>query len=550
MRISALDILAQFPETETVSETMCENGKHGKLKSVNEDLQEETKDGVDVGKTSSKTVDKLPESNWENKVTSWSTTDDVKKKNKKKGLFNNKKVKNSPNRVSESESTEQLGNQDDGKKEHKTHIRKEKLKSAQSLGWLNIFRHKNSADDEKSKEMRSKKERRPLKKSQSFDTNSLSRNSRLSRMDSIRKVFKKRESVAQVESKPIDNVKCVEISSPILKSNVESKNLVDREVFLRDRSYQMDTTKIKKNRSESQPAVSSSEVNVNNNESTSSAKVDNGESKVESVVGNGFVDPPKSPETEESPVPPARHKHLRMKQRLSIQGPEELLKHDSSEDEIKDDKNDYQVDEDEDNLKSYSKDDVEMKKCPDEVKLNDDEISNTDTSLLPDTGNNIDEPSKEDEGTIDVVFVDQEPVAEPIVNDEQRNFDDNENLGFKFVEGVADDVSPTNDTILSSYQVSQPLVSPQSPGSDEEVFVDCNDEGVSFDSAILVDKSQDTGTETSPVRVKMPAGRSVSDITSRTSSNVIDEKKQKKPNSFSGGLSVFINSCLVPFIQV
>ncbi|XP_028402381.1 uncharacterized protein LOC114525321 isoform X2 [Dendronephthya gigantea] len=512
VRASALDILAKFPKTETVSEVMDENCKQSGLKSVNEDSQEELEDGVDVKKTSSKAVS---ESKRENEVSSWSTTDDVKKMNKKKGLFNKKSKDNSIS-VPESKSTEKLANPKAGKKGHKTRIRKEKAKSAQSIGWK-IFRKQHSAkDDEEYMEVKSKKGKTPLKKSQSFDNNSSPKNPQLKRMDSIRKIFKKRQPVLPDESSTIDNVKCVEISSPILKTEMKSKHLVEREFFMRDRALQMDTTKIKRVASENKPAVCSSKVKVNNNESTSSLKVDNDESKDESVVGNGFVDQPESPETEEDPVPPVRHKHLE-KKRVSMQCDEVSVEQDSTEDE-----NNYcdnhQAEKDKNDLKSNRKDDVDLKKFLNEVKLNDTDIPSTNTILKK-------EHSEEDEEKNDFVFVDPEPVVERIVNDE-----------IVILGSVTDDVSSISNPTSSSSQVCQsPPIPLESPGSDGEVFEDCIDEDISFNRAVI-DKSKESGQDSSPVSVNMPAGRSVSDITSQTSADVFAKGKKEKPHphSFSG----------------
>lgn len=537
VRSSALDILAQFPKTETIS-TMEGSDRPTTLNVVQEDAEEgrhECMDSVDGRRAE------------QHQVSSWSSTSDIKKKHKKKGLFNNKKVKDLTS-LSGSKSSEQLGNQENAKKEKKK-IRKEKAKSAQSFGWLNALRGKSTSTEERSRDTKSKKQRKPLKKSQSFNSDSLPRSSQLNRMDSFRKLFKRpRDSAALVETKPLDNVKCMEISSPILKSDFRSKNLVDREVFLRERAYQIDKTKMKTVENKSDVHVS----NANNiDASVNIGNYDSNEWTAEGVVGNGYT--PGTPESQESPVAPVRRKHLQKKQRLSLLDSEGSLQDDLSQDN--ENNEDFEQDQgnnsDRVHVKSNTKNDEEVQpsEYSNEPRHNDQEWPNHNACSAHEANNNLDKSIPQKDRTCNIVNIDHAQVTGSAIDVERDNV---ENLNYVIVESV-----PTSRTQIGE-QASTPqspdwgshvtpdaspahirkhASTPESPESEfEEVFVDCiNDENIYLDSAtLLVDKPQVANDETDGA--SMPATRWSSDVTSRASQRAITKvMQQKKPASFSGG---------------
>ena len=548
---------------------MEDSNKHGTLNVIEEDTQCERKtDCVDNKLKSSQSVGQLSgECQLEqNEDISWSSTSDIKKKHKKKGLFHhNKKVKDISN-LSESKSTEQIGKQEKAKKQKKK-VRKEKAKSVQSMGWspMNIFRGKNTVTEEKPSDTTSKKHK-PVQKSQSFDGNSVPRSTQLNRMDSFRKLFKRpRDSAASAETQPIDNVKCVEISSPILKSDFTSKNLVDREVFLRERAYQLDKTKV--NRVES---VSS--VNENDDTSVSNDSDGTNERETESVFCNGDVEPEHRPQSQESPIPPLRHKHLQKKQRLSMQGVEGLLQDDVCQDNENNNENyDRKIDNDTVHVVSNTEKDEEVndpsKKANyietcfeyvDESEHNNQGQPEDNTCVAKEVNCNIERNIVQSERPCEVVNHLQ--AAEMEVGDEQQTIDvDNiVNNNYVVVENVPCDSSTTAPSNATPTQTGEhvsalqspeganmtpdvlPVTSknsaPQLPESEfEEVFVECiNDENISLDSAtVMVDKSQVGSDKTDGV--SMPTGRWNSDVTSRASQRAINKVIQKKPASFSGG---------------
>ena len=554
VRSSALDILSKFPQTETI---MDMGNKHTRLNAVEEDAQVQGDECLDSGPTSSKYAHESAQI----EVKSWSATGDIKKKHKKKG---NKKVKDK-SIPSERDNLEQGDNIKDNAKKAKKKIRKEKAHSAQSLKWfkpLKVFRGKPTVTETTHEDIKDKKQKRPLQKSQSFDENSLPRSSQLNRMNSFRKLFKRqRDSAALGETKPINNQKCMEISNPILKSDFRSKNLVDREVFLRERAYQIDKTKVKQEKKENE---ASSNINTNNNTKKNSALFDNSdESEMKSEVTiNGYVKTQETPECNENPVAPVRHKHLQKKQRLSMLGPEELQQDDLAVDDKEENTDDndenscmvnnkehdeLQIDIDQDNEHKISYLSTEIKDKED-FEYNEAEIADK----------NIDENTKQD-----IIDDSEQQVNKPIVNDEIKEVkvDNDENLNHVIMESepghssVITDTSSTNlDEKTSSpiEEVISPVVpdesherirhefsTPQSPESEnEDVFIDCiNDEKISFDSAtVLVDQPQVKTKKTGQVEdTSMPSGRSISDVNSRESQRAISKAIQKKPASFSGG---------------
>ena len=563
VRSSALDILAQFPKTETVSATE-DSKKQTMLNAIKEDAQcEQKSDCVDSNPKCSQSVDQLsseckPE---QNEVISWSSTSDIKKKHKK-GLFShNKKVKNSSGDLSGSNSTvQQLGNQEKTKKEKKK-IRKEKAKSAQPGGWLsmNIFGGKNTVTEEKPTETKSKNKKKPLQKSQSYDTNSLPRSSQLNRMDSFRKLFKRpRDSAALAETKPIDNVKCVEISSPILKSDFKSKNLVDREVFLRERAYQVDKRKV--NRVESGvPNVNNDDTSVNNDSHSNNKK------ETESEICNGDIEPQDKLESRESPKAPLRHKHLQKKQRLSLHSTSEgvlqddLFKNNENNNENckqEIDKNTMHAESDtkkdeEINVQSKNTNNNESAaELLNESKLNRQGQSDDNTYFANEANGNIERNLSQSERPCEVV--NHQQVSEMDISNEQQTIDPDHivNMDYVLVESAPGDSSTTVTPNTTQTKTGECIASTQSPkvqcrdsppqspeGEFNEVFVDCvNDETVSLDSAtVLVDKPQEAKDKTNGI--SMPAGRWNSDVTSRASQRAITAAIQKKPASFSGGNS-------------
>ena len=304
VRSSALNILAQFPRTETIS-TMENRAKSSTPDSVMEDGQGGRDESGDQPPTCSKSLDQLSGNRHsrQDEVTTWSSTNNVETKRKKRGLFSDKK------KVKEISSTEskstKLSNDSEHHKKEKKQLGKEK-NSTQSSAWFNIFRGKNSVSDERPKESKSKKQRKAIQKSQSFNSNPLPRGSQLNRIDSFRKILRKRQRNPGVvaQGKAMDNMKCMEISSPILKTDFKSRNLVDREVFLRERAYQLDKTTLKR---ETKAEASNVKTRKDDPSSHTGKDNDNDSCNDEGVTTNGFDD------SKESPVPPVRHKHLERK---------------------------------------------------------------------------------------------------------------------------------------------------------------------------------------------------------------------------------------------
>ena len=539
VRSSALDILAQFPKTETVS-AMEGGEKCTTLKAVKEDAQEGRDECTDSGTTCSRSADHLSSSSQPRQieVSSWSSTGDIKKKQKKKGLFqNNKKVKGVSN-PPEDKSTDQTSDQDKPKKEKKK-LRKQKAKSSQA--WSSFFRGKSVATDEETKDIKSKKQKKKLKKSQSFDSNSLPRSSQLNRMNSIRKLFKRpRDSASATETEPINNVKCVEISNPILKTDFRSKNLVDREVFLRDRAYQIDKAKAKQEKTENECGVVISNVKTKNDAGEKDMSLDsynneNSKSKHDTVIVNGFVESPQNPNSEESPKAPIRFKHLERK-RLSMPGLEGL-----SQEDITEHQNNENSHGDKENLTKNSNDVKKDEKL--EVQINNSDNRSTsdcsteinDLNKVNKTHDSINESEIQDY----IVNMDQNIVAGSPINSEPLTIrqDNDENLNYIFVESVSSNLV-TSDIIPT--QMGSTLSSPQSHESEfEEVFVDCvSDETISLDSATPpVDKPKVLATHRSDETDgrRMPAGRWNSSVTSRDSKDAIAKTMKKKAASFSGG---------------
>ena len=517
VRSSALDILAQFPKTETVS-AMEDGEKCTTLKALKEDAQEGQDECTDSGTTTcSKSADQLLSSSQPKEVTvsSWSSTGDIKKKQKKKGLFqNNKKAKGVTN-LPESKSTDQMSSQDKPKKE------KKKLK---------FFRAKSTSTEEKAKEMKSKKQHKPLQKSQSFDNNSLPRNSQLNRMNSIRKLFKRPRDSAETE--PINNVKCVEISNPILKSDFRSKNLVDREVFLRDRTYQVEKAKVKREKTENEcgTVISNARTKNKTGEKEMSLNIDNSKSEHDTVIVNECVESPQNPNSEESPKAPIRFKHLERK-RLSMPSLEELSQEDiTKQEKDESNKNDSQnMDQDSGDVEKDEASQVQIIESTPNFSTEKNDLKNFD---------NPDESEKEP----DTFTLDQSAVAESTMNDERQitRQDNDENLNYIVVENVSDK-SMVSDTTPT--KTGNTMLFPQSPHSEfEEVFVDCiSDETISLDSAtLLVEKPKvlsDTHCSDQIDRARMPTGRWNSSVTSRDSKDAIAKATgmKKKAASFSGG---------------
>jgi hypothetical protein len=533
------------------------------LNVINEDVQEGKSECMDdsVPKCS-KNVDQLSVGCQPEKNVSWSSASDTKKKHKKKGLLkNHKKVKDISN-LSGSKSTEpeQVVSQEAKKTKKKT--RKEK---AQSSAFFGIFRGKSTDTEEKPKQ------KKPLQKSQSFNTTSAPKNSQLNRMDSFRKLFKRpHDPAALAEATPIDNLKCVEISSPILKSDIRSANLVDREVFLRERSYQVDKTKIKK------VEAGIFRVNKNNDTTVNNGNHDSNEEKTEEMVCNGCLQPQDGAETQESsiPVPPVRHKHLQYKQRLSIQGDEGLLQ----EDLTKDNENNNKSCEQENNKNiDYSKSvqDSNNESTLNETKLNAQERHGDSVCSADEANDSQDKRLALNERRCKVINVEfDSQVTESAVNDElqQAELDNAENLNYVVVKRVPDDSSApeTPDTTptqigehactpqspegashvtpnISPSQVRDPT--PQSPESEfAEVFVDCiNDERFSLDSAtLLVDKPQIANDKTNGV--SMPAGRWKSDVSSNASQHAI-HKAINKTASLPGRKGTVDIQCILSQLE-
>ncbi|XP_046858472.1 uncharacterized protein LOC124451915 isoform X3 [Xenia sp. Carnegie-2017] len=228
VRSSALNILARFPETEVVK------AMDDQLKPVLSVVEE---DGGDVKDEMPGTVasSHVP-------VSTWSSTGDINVISK-----SNKTMKQN----SKSKSVEML-------KKEKDETKKTKKQSGK---WFSRLRGKKESEKKKTK--KPEKQKPSLQKSQSFGPRSSSTNSQFNRMDSFRKIFKRQNDStnASEDTKVSGNLNRKDISSPILKSELKSKNLVDRDVIIRKRAYQFDKKTITRDK------------NKTNDDITTNAKV-------------------------------------------------------------------------------------------------------------------------------------------------------------------------------------------------------------------------------------------------------------------------------------
>lgn len=549
VRTSALDILAQFPRMETIS-TVGGGNKHTKLNIVEEDLKDGTAESVPISKSADELSSRQQFETCE--VNSWSSTSNIKKKPKKK-VFNKKSKVTSKH----SDSTEQLGNHNEAKSE-KSNAHKENAKSARSA-WLSPFLRSNKT--------RTKKNKKPLKKSESLNFDSLPK-PQLNRMNSIRKLFKRpRDSDVLVEAKPVNNVKCVEISSPILKSDFRSKNLVDREVFIRERAYLVDVAKIKKVNDDSEVCASNTEAIANQRNGT---YLDNDchEQVSGNVVVYRYPKPQEIPEAQGSPIAPVRHKHLQKKWRLSMQN-DALLQNDCSEDSVSDNHETYEQDP-ENNQDSLNFNSKKQKGIQDNKMDKTESTVDCSSKFRSVVNNNCKNDSNNPDKNIGL----RETAFDCVAVNTCKSHHDHSEVGNELKTVTVDSVKNcgcvvidvpqnSNETIDTSpgqggqhtptspgdsqvgvgaplKQASDNQASPlQSPHSEfEDVFVDSkSEENISFGSAAeLVEKPQTVCQELSNAdSIKLPAGRWNSDVGTRASQRAISKAIQKKPASFSGG---------------
>ena len=548
VRSSALDILAAFPEPETIlsvdrtsrrariprvagdkARSSAMKGGYQDNENMNgasEDICEnEESVGSPLDNTGPSAVSRqsVPVSNEHQgdasnykkpdvRITSWSSTSDIgtKKKGPKKTRLLYKGKKKAKYEISENSGKQQLNENSTASVPNLANTKSKKAKKSNSSALMSFFRGKSESKEESLKSGKRKKERKAVQKSQSFqnsESTPTAKNTQLNRMDSIRRLFKRPRdlnipSTICVDSKTTENKTCLEISPPILKTGFHSDNLIDREVILaqRDRAYQLERKRFRDDKKE--PDVDkdysgASEVMPNGNDSIDAGQVVNTSSRNE--------------EEQESPVPPVRWKHLQRK-RLSR----------SAEDGGTGSNN--VRDSNEETSETYP-------------NLNGDD-NRGGTPELDVNANGVDvvEPLKlDDENVLDktVQVVDND--NENYVHVDHELCSNNSSIPYQGQSTNGNESEAGNGVVCVS-----PLSNDDQGGSDDDVFEDCvdNREINSFHRTNIGEEDTGMPAVRGTVTAGRPSRKWASDVSSAKSKDAIETAKKKKvtsSKSFSGG---------------